>query len=113
MREFGISRRDFERLPPETKTQVERVLAEMRPRLEAHFSLRFLGLDGRWKDLTAWKFLAQPEEHYERLIRGSKGFRSTTKLELLVTISEMYHLTEGPKKLTNVGLEPWTKPEKS
>jgi hypothetical protein len=38
MGESGISRGDFETLPPETKAQAERVLAEIKPQLEAHFS---------------------------------------------------------------------------
>ena len=76
MQTRGISRRDYERLPADTKLKAigvfEAIKSELRHR---GFSLNFLGFDGRWKDLTPWKFLEFSEDNYRRLIAGANMCR--------------------------------------
>jgi hypothetical protein len=53
-----IIRRDHERLPSETKTEAVALLEDGRELLRPRFSLRFLGLTGRWKDLSPPRLLS-------------------------------------------------------
>jgi hypothetical protein len=105
----GISRRDYESLPPDVKFQALTLLEHLKEKLHRRgFTLNFLGHDGRWKDLTPWKFLSKPEDHYQRLIRGSKVARPRPRNKLLEQIAELYALT-SPKhaKLQDKELEYW------
>jgi len=106
MKSLGISRRDYERLPSETKVRVIALLEDIKKELRPRFSLRFLQLDGRWKDLNPPRFLALPEDHYHRLIKGSKGVTSRYKQELLDKIAELYELSSKPTSGAS-GLERW------
>lgn len=94
-----------ERLSSETKSQAVVLLEEIKALLRPRFSLRFLGLDGRWKDLNPPRFLTLSEDHYERLIRGSRGVSSRYKRDLLDKTTELYKLSMKPSKES--GLEKW------
>jgi hypothetical protein len=69
--------------------------------------LRFLGLDGRWKELNPPRFLALPEDHYHRLIKGSRGVSSRYKQELLDKIEGLYRLLERADRTDEPALERW------
>jgi hypothetical protein len=103
----GISRRDYERLPSVTKSKLADLFNEIKGDLRhCGFSLRFLGLSGRWKDVTTPNFLAQSEEHYHRQIMGSKWVTATKGRDLVDRISELYKLT-SKDRLEEIGLETW------
>ena len=106
MKSPGISRRNYERLPSETKARLIALLEDIKKELRPRFSLRFLQLDGRWKDLNPPRFLALPEDHYHRLIKGSRGLTSRHKQELLDKIDELYELSSEPTSEAP-GLERW------
>jgi hypothetical protein len=111
MQTQGISRRDYERLATETKLRIAESFDEIKGQLRrCGFSLRFLGMNGRWEDLTAPRFLALPEDHYRRLIMGSKWVTSAKRRDLVDKISELYRLT-CKIKLDDTGLESWLKSE--
>jgi hypothetical protein len=106
----GISRREFEQLPSDVKAKSTIMLEQLKPELQRlGFSLSFLGHDCRWKDLTAWKFLTFPENHYQVLIKGSKRVRPRKREDLLEEISELYDLVRQAPKLEERGLEFWSK----
>lgn len=102
----GLTRRDYERLPSDTKAKAAELFAGIKTDLRRRFSLRFLSLDARWDDLSAWKFLALPEDHYIRLIKGSKGVTYRYKSDLLRRIAALYKLAT-PKQNDLTGLERW------
>ena len=105
----GISYREYEALPPQAKFQILTLLEPIKGELHRHgFTLSFLGHEGRWKDLTPRKFLAKPEEHYERLIRGSKLVRPRTRDKMLDLISELYRLAVQCPKMQDQELNHWT-----
>lgn len=107
METHGISRRDYERLPSETKSKIAESFAEIKTDLKRYgFSLRFLGIDGRWNNLNAPQFLALSENHFARLIMGSKWVTSTKRRDLVYKISELYKLA-SKSRLEDSGLEPW------
>jgi exopolyphosphatase/pppGpp-phosphohydrolase len=107
MRTRGVSRRDYERLSAETKSKLEGGVDEIKLDLRRYgFSLRFLGLSGRWKDITAPVFLAQTEEHYQRQIMGSKWVTATKRRDLVDRISELYGLASKASP-EGKGLENW------
>jgi hypothetical protein len=86
------------------------LLEALKVELRQHGSTRkFLGHDGRWKDLVPWKFLAFPEDHYQRLIRGSKLVRPRPRDDLLEQIRELYGLVKQSPKLEDRTLEFWSK----
>ena len=80
-------------------------MEDIKELLRPRFSLRFLELDGRWKDLNPPRFLTLSEGHYQRLIMGSRGLRSRYKRDLLEKITELYKLSMKPSKES--GLEKW------
>jgi hypothetical protein len=102
-----MSRRDYEMLPAETRVKAVDMLESIKKMLRARFSLRFLGHDGKWRDLTPPKFLALSEDHYHRLIKGSRGVTSRYKEELLDKIRELYELVDRSDKAEKQGLEQW------
>ena len=107
MQTRGISRRNYERLPQETRSKIEKLLDEIKDELRHRgFSLRFLGVDGLWKDLAAPRFFSQSEEHYHHLIMGSKWVTSTKRRDLVDKISELYGLA-SMVRLEDRGLEKW------
>lgn len=107
---IGITRHDYEHLPADVKIKAVTLLERLKAELQHHgFSLNFLGHDCRWKDLTPWKFLAFPEDHYQRLIRGSKRVRPRPREDLLEQISELYDLVKQSPKLEDRSLEFWSK----
>jgi hypothetical protein len=109
MQAQGISRRNYERLPPETKSKITELFDEIRTDLQHYgISLRFLGLGGRWKQLNAPRFLAFPESHYRILISGSKWVTSTKRRDLVDQIAELYNLVRKAR-LNDTGLEEWLK----
>jgi len=55
------------------------------------------------------EFLALPEDHYQRLIRGSKLVRPRPREDLLEQISKLYDLVKQSPKLEDSGLEFWSK----
>jgi hypothetical protein len=113
MQTHGISRGDYERLPQDTKSEIEKLFDEIKGELRhCGFSLRFLGSDGHWKKLTAPKFLAHSEEHYCRLIMGSKWVTSAKRRELIEKISELHKLA-SKTNLDVIGLEKWLSPSRS
>jgi hypothetical protein len=106
---MGVSRRDYERLPPNIKIEAATLFEVVKVQLRHRgFSLIFLGHDGRWKDLTAWRFLALPEDHYHRLVRGSKLVRPRPREDLLEQISELYRLVKQSPRLEDRSLEFWS-----
>jgi hypothetical protein len=106
----GISRRDYERLPEDIKIKVVDLFESLKVELQHHgFSLNFLGHDGRWKNLTAWRFVSLPEDHYLRLVKGSKLVRPRPKEDLLEHISELYDLFKQSPKLEDRSLEFWSR----
>ncbi|MGO9646368.1 MAG: hypothetical protein ACLPY5_16670 [Candidatus Bathyarchaeia archaeon] len=110
MQTHGISRRDYERLPLDTKqksaTTLETIKAELRHR---GFTLKFLGFDGRWKDLTPWKFLAFSEDNHRRLIAGAKWLRPRAREDILEKLAELYELVRQLPKVEEKSLEYWSK----
>jgi hypothetical protein len=107
---MGITRRDYERLPSDVKSKAATLFANLKAGLQRHgFSLNFLGHDGLWKNLTPWKFLALPEDHYQRLVKGSKLVRPRPREDLLEQISELYNLVKQSPKLDDRGLDFWSK----
>jgi hypothetical protein len=107
MQTRGISRGDYERLPQETKSKITESFADIKSQLQhCGFSLRFLGVDGRWKDLAPPRFFSQSEEHYHHLIMGSKWVTTTKRRDLVDKISELYGLA-SKVKLEDKGLEKW------
>lgn len=106
MQTRGISRRDYERLPVNTKlkanTTFEAIKTELRYR---GFSLKFLGHDGRWKDLTPWKFLALSEDHYARLVAGAKWVRPLPREDLLNQLNRLYELVRRAPKVEDRSLD--------
>jgi hypothetical protein len=107
MQSQGMSRGDYERLPQQTKSDIAELFAEIKSDLKRYgFSLRFLGVGGHWKDLNAPKVLSLPEDHYRRLIMGSKWVRSTKRRDLVDKISELYKLA-SKSRLEDCGLESW------
>ncbi|MGA3296775.1 MAG: hypothetical protein ABSD41_04920 [Candidatus Bathyarchaeia archaeon] len=110
MQSSGIGLRDYERLPADVKTKAVTLFEGLKAELlHRGFSLSFLGHDGRWKDLTAWKFLAFPEDHYQKLIRGAKLVRPRQREDLLEQISELYDLAKQSPRLEDRSLEFWSK----
>ena len=108
---IGISRREYEQLPAEVKIRAVELFEVLKADLRHRgFSLNFLGHDGRWKDLTTWKFLALPEDHYQRLVRGSKLVRPRPREDLLEQISELYDLVKQSPKLEEGSIDSWFKP---
>jgi hypothetical protein len=108
MRNSGISRRDYERLSPETKEKAVMLFESLKTELRAQgFSLRFLDLDGRWKELAAPTFLSKSQDDYSRLIRGSKWVRSRNKQDLLEKIAELYSIVTLTPKEKETHLERW------
>ncbi|HKM50398.1 MAG TPA: hypothetical protein VJZ75_04385 [Candidatus Bathyarchaeia archaeon] len=106
----GINRREYERLPSEVKAKTTIMLERLKPELQhLGFSLIFLGHNCRWKDLTTWKFLAFPENHYQVLIKGSKRVRPRKREDLLEEIRELYDLVRQTPKLEERSLEYWSK----
>jgi hypothetical protein len=87
-------------------TTLEEIKTELRHR---GFSLKFLGFDGRWKDLTPWKFLAFSEDNYRRLISGAKWMRPRSREELLEQLSELYKIVNQAPELEERSLEFWSK----
>jgi hypothetical protein len=86
------------------------MLEALKVNLRHHgFALKFLGHDGRWKDLVPWKFIALSEDHYVRLIGGAKWVRPRSREELLEQISELYRLVNQTPKLEDRSLEFWSK----
>jgi hypothetical protein len=70
----GISRRNYERFCSDTEARTTELFEGIKSDLRRHgISLRFLELNGHWKELSAPKFLVLPEEHYHRLISRSRG----------------------------------------
>jgi hypothetical protein len=54
MQAQGISRRNYERLPAQIKLKITELFDEIKNDLHRYgVSLRFLGLNGRWKELFA------------------------------------------------------------
>jgi len=104
----ALSRRDYERLTNQTKAQAAELFGDIKTDLHKRFTLTFLGLDGRWDKLSVWRFLALPEDHYIRLIKGSKGVRYHYKSDLLRRIAALYKLTTH-KQEELAGLEKWFK----
>ena len=104
----ALSRRDYERLPSDTKAKAVGCFESIKEELHDRFSLRFLSLDGRWDELTVWKFLALPEDHYVRLIKGSRHVTYRYKSDLLRRIATLYKLAT-PKQGELAGLENWIK----
>jgi hypothetical protein len=85
---------------------LEAIKTELRYR---GFSLRYLGHDGRWKDLTPWKFHALREEDYRRLITGAKWLRPRSREELVEQLSELYNIVKQTPKVEERSLEFWSK----
>ena len=107
MQTHGISRRDYERLPHETKLKIEKLFDEIKGELRHRgFSLRFIGVDSHWEELTPPVFFSQSEEHYHHLIMGSKWVTSTKRRDLVDKISELYRFASGVR-LEDNGLEKW------
>jgi hypothetical protein len=104
-----ISLLDYEKLPAEVKMKANELLRELKDELrDARFSLKFLGFDAiRWVDLTAPKFLALGEEHYLRLVKGSKWLRSLRREDLCDRISELFKLVDRTPKQKQTGLDQW------
>lgn len=108
---MGISRRDYEHLPADVKIKAAALFETLKEEIQHRgFSLNFLGHKGRWKDLTPWKFLALPEEHYRRLITGSKLVRPRPREDLLEQITELYDLVRQSPKLEDGSIDSWFKP---
>jgi len=108
MQAIGISRHDYERLPNETKSKIEQLFEEIKAELRHDgFSLRFLGFDGHWKDFSPPLFLSHSEEHYHRLVGGSKWFTSTRRRDLVDKISDLYEMTSATGTRNEAGLEKW------
>jgi hypothetical protein len=107
---LGISRRDYERLPTDTKLKAISMLEGIKTELRRRgFSLRFLGHNGRWENLTPPVFVAFPEVYYERLIEGSRLVRLRPREEMLEQISELYRLVKQTTQLEDRDLEYWFK----
>ena len=107
---MGITRCDYERLPTDVKIKAVTLFADLKTELQNRgFSLSFLGHDCRWKELAPWKFLALPEDHYHRLVRGSKLVRPRPREDLLEQISELYSLVRQAPRLEDRSLEFWSK----
>ena len=102
----ALSRRDYERLPSDTKAKAAELFADIRSDLHKSFTLTFLSLDGQWDKLSVWKFLALPEDHYIRLIKGSRGITYHYKSNLLRRIAGLYKLA-ATKQGELAGLENW------
>lgn len=110
MQTHGVSHRDYERLPNDTKLKVITMLEAMKTDLQHHgFSLKFLGFDGRWKDLTPWKFLGLSEDHYRRQIAGAKWVRPQPREDLLEQLDQLYNLVKQVPKIEQRSLEFWAK----
>jgi hypothetical protein len=85
---------------------LEAIKTELRYR---GFSLRFLGHDGRWKDLTAWKFLGLSEDYYRKQIAGAKWVRPQPREDLLEQVNQLYNLVKQAPKIEHRTLEFWAK----
>jgi hypothetical protein len=107
-REGGMTRRDYERLSDEVKRKTALMLQSIKANLRKHtFSLEFLEHSGRWDDLTPWKFLEKPEDHYRRLIAGAKWVRPQPREEMLDQITELYSFVRTSKQGKATGLDYW------
>ena len=110
MHSIELTHRDYERLPPEVKTKATIILEQLKSDLRKHqFSLRFLGHDGQWKDLTPWKFFALSENHYRRQIAGAKWVRPLPREDLLERLSQLYQIVSRAPKVEDRSLEFWSK----
>jgi len=109
MRNTGISLRDYERLPTDIKVKAIALLEELKDELKhLGFSLSFLGFEGWWNDLNPPKFLALGEDHYRRLIRGSRWVRSQRKEDLIEEITQLFALAKQTPKEEQTGLDRWS-----
>jgi hypothetical protein len=110
MHSVGLTRRDYERLPPDIKTKATTILELLKTDLRKHqFSLPFLGHDGLWKDLTPWKFLELSEEHYRTQIAGAKWVRPQPREDLLEQVKELYQLVGQAPKDKDGSLDFWSR----
>jgi hypothetical protein len=110
MHSVELTYRDYDRLPLEVKTKATIILEQLKTDLRKHqFSLRFLGHDGQWKDLTPWKFFALSENHYRRQIAGAKWVRPLPREGLLARLTQLYQIVNRAPKVEDKSLDSWSK----